>query len=358
MKKLTLLLSIVAAVALCHSALAIQINTLVTWNMADSGNTWATNSENIRGVAIEGETAYLAWDNGPQDMRITKITNLGGAQSYSELLSQATWAAAAGTIHCSPYYGMGLSGNCIQFGDSSSDCIWRCDKVSGGLSRYISREAITNCTGDLGWPPGLLTPKSVTPSGEHVFYEADSDSILISAGSNLVNYLVTDAQLTAAFGNDRVSGGMTYDSSGDLYWGNSTSDNLCKRSAAGVLSVALTTGDITNHTGEAATASFGAIYYAAGKVYFYETRSDSILKFQPSNPAGTLDTHVTEADLLAGPGASDNLCMLGWYGSHNMLTFALMTPDYRGVYEVVPEPAGIFGLAALCVVFRAVLRRK
>ena len=169
-----------------------------------------------------------------------------------------------------------------------------------------------------------------------------------------MEYLITDLQLTAATGNDKVSGGIGHDALGNMYWGNSTSDDIWMMPFGGnpdtdIASV-LTTTNITDVTG-ATAAGFGDIFPAPdGLVYFYESTSDGIMSFDPANPAGTLGYVLTEAELLDGPMAYDNVFTLGWYDD----TLSFHANGERGLY-MLPEPGTMLLLSLGGL---AVLRRR
>lgn len=306
--------------------------------------TQGTTAAAVGSHAIDGHTAYFQIAQGsPASPGITKVwSNLNGTQMQSVLLDTGTWSAAAGSTSMTAFYGFGLYGDYLQFGETSSDAIWRVDTGSGALTPYVTKPQIMAHTGLTG--ASLLTPATSDLMGEYIFYEGSSDSILRTTGSGTLETLVADLELSAAFGNDRISGGMGMDALGNLYWGNSTSDELHGRTAGGTLHVVLSTSAITDVTGKT-SASFSDVFPAPDNmVYFYEGSSDSILQFNPADPAGTLAFHTTEDELVAGPAGSDSVSTLGWYNGD--LTWTKITPDSSGLYNsIVPEPATILLLA-------------
>ncbi|MCP4594005.1 MAG: PEP-CTERM sorting domain-containing protein [bacterium] len=341
-------ISVAVVCMVSSSAMGVGYQELVSWSTLDSTSP-LFNTQNYSFV-IDGTTAYHGLGT---KARFTKTANLSGAQVATEITSNATWAAATGSTSCTSFYGMGQVGTELQGGDSGTDSIWRIDKASGAVSTRVLKAAILahqQITYPLQTNVGLGTSNSVTPTGEHVFYEATADEILVTTGVGTLATLVTNAELLAAQGNTKVSGGMVYDSADSLYWGNSTSDDMWKRSGAGVISQVLSTTDITNVSGESA-AGFGDIFFASdGTGYFYESTGDNIMKFDPADAANTLEIYVSEAELLAGPGAGDTVYCMGEYGGE--LAFNLN--GTRGVY-VIPEPAA---LSLLAFGSLALLRRR
>ncbi len=295
------------AAAMMPAGGAATYTELISWATADAGG----GSGAIFGQVTENQTAYLqlSLNDFP---RITKIENLNGRHSGRELVSAADWIAAGGGTSITTYYGLGLSGDYLQFADATSDQIWRVHKDTGAIAVYASQAAIMAATGQSSVQ--ILASYTTNPStGEIVFYEGRSDSILATNGQDSVSVLVADTALNTAFGNDSVSGGMTYDPTGTLYWGNSTNDQLHCRTADGTLAVVLTEAQIQSVTGRD-NPGFGDILCADdGQIYFYESTSDNILRFDPADPAGTLGVVLTEEELLNGPAGNVNVSSLGWY---------------------------------------------
>jgi hypothetical protein len=287
--------------------------------------------------------------------RITKVTDITGTPVASEFLSQATWSAASGVTSIASFYGFGDVGDAIQFSDTSSDQVWQVDKGTGAISAYATQADIMAATG--GTAVQLLTPTEVWGT-ERVFYEGSTDQICLTNGWNSVTVLVTTAQLQAAQGNTAVSGGIgpewgTTPGNGDIYWGNTTSDDMWMFDGVAVSQV-LSTADIVAVTGRT-TAGFRDIFPAPdGWVYFYESTKDSILRFDPSDPAGTLEFVLREAYLNAGPAGSDGVYELDWYYDDPTGHLAFNIFSTHGLY-VIPEPASV---ALLALAGLTLLRRR
>lgn len=339
----------VATALTASTAFALVPQELVSWATLSSVTTGGTTSQHYSWV-IDGNTSYHMLGTGGQ---IVKIENLNGVQTATELMSNAAWVTASTKTGETTFYGFGQVGNELQFSGSSTDAVWRVNKTTGAITEYVSNAQIlayqqTFYPAQTG--AALLTPSAVTPTGEHVFYESTADDILMTTGPGTLTTIATAADLIAVQGNSSVSGGMGYDVSGNLYWGNTTNDAMFKYSG-GVISEVLSTAAILAVTG-GASAGFGAIEGITpdGMVYFYETTSDDILKFDPANPAGTLAIALTAAELLSSPGGSSVAYELGFYGDK----LAYNNNGTRGLY-IVPEPAS---LALVVLGGLTVLRRR
>lgn len=332
------IVSLVSAVIVCAAVPVMAQDAyveLVPWSTLTNGVATSHFAH-----TVSGDTSFhnLSLNNGAG---ITRVDNLGGVQTMTELVSPGEWTTASGKTSMSAFYGFNLAGEYLQFAEPSTDAVWRVHKDSGAITEYVSKAAIDAFIGGTG--PSLLSPFDSDPiSGELVFYEGDTDSLIVTTGMDSLDWLVTDVQLTAAMGNDRVSGGIGFDAAGNLYWGSSTSDDLWMLPAGGdpdmdIVQV-LSTAEILAVTG---ATSFGPreIFPAPdGWVYIGDTASDGILRFDPSDPANTLEFFLTSQELLDGPAGSDNIITYGWYddGVCGLLTFQRF--NQYGLFVVEPLP--------------------
>lgn len=344
MKRRTIAIAM-AAGTLTAAAYATNYNELISWDVINSPP--PANSAQHYGWVIDGTTSYhqLGVSEGS---RIVKVTDIDGAQNATELVSQAAWNAATGETTMLGMYGFGMSGDSLQFSETITDGVWRVDKATGALSAYVTEADIIAVTGLTS--ASLKTSTKTTPTGEQVFYESKADDIMITLGEHSVATLISSADLTTLQGNDNVSGGMGYDATGALYWGNSTNDAIYMRADDGTLGMALSQADIIAVTGKTAAGFRDIEMGGDGLMYFYETSSDSILRFDAADPAASLAIYLSEADLMGGPAGDDSVYEFGWYNGG----LAFNINGDHGLY-VVPAPSGValLGLAGL-----ATLRRR
>ncbi len=323
MKKV-LMNGIVTLGVVAASGSAFAYETLVPWGTveADSGGT------SHFAAVVDGNTSYHQLLS---PTAITRVDMLDGDQTSSVLVTVGDWFDATGEEFMSTFYGLSVTGDFLQFADTTTDAVWRVDTTTGEIISYVKNEEIAILTGEASVQ--CLSPADTAPSGELAFYEGQSDSILITAGQNQVEYLITSAELIAATGNDRVSGGLCFDDFGNLYWGSNTSDDLWRRKPNGVIDQVLSTIEIKQVSG-GATVGWKDIFAAPdGWVYFQETVSDHVMRFEPGDPANTLEIFLSKNDLLSGPMNSDNVISLTWFdGSLAFHTFNLSDLFY------VPQP--------------------
>lgn len=352
MKKSLAFVTAIATIAFSISASA-AITELITKDTADGGY----GSDRIYSHVIEGDTAYIALtlNSLPQ---LVRIDNISSSQDRTQLMDQPEWTGLSGGTTYTPFYGMDVYGSYIYFGDTISDQIYRLNKNDGTLSVYVDYATLTNAINDTSY--SWLASYALDPStGNIAFYSTRNDSILLATGPNTVITLVTEAELLSSpIGSDVVSGGMAYDNSSNLYWGNNTIDALCMRTSGGALGLVLTQAQIIAVAGGSAAGFGDCIYGADGMMYFYESSSDSILKFNPADPGGTLAISVTSYALINSVAGSDNVGQFSWYGDavNGSFTWNRIDSSTAGIYlSNIPEPAVLGVLAALGLLY---LRRR
>lgn len=352
MRRLIGILGVLALVA--APALGASYNKELTWDdIRGTGGSRAVYS-----TILDGTTAYnilnLEDSANPGDSgRITKVTDIEGTRTYSELVSTLDWLMATGATGLNAWYGAGLvedgGQKYLQLADTYTDSIWRVNVDTGAISSVASEAQIIALTGQAS--SQLLTP-TTNYGTDMYFYEGRSDSILRTNGAGVVEVYLSDTDLIGITGNDSVSGGMTFDGAGNLIWGTNTSDSMYTYDGS-TGSTLLSKAEITAFTGET-KAGFSDIFFAPdGKVYFYEMSSDSILSFDPTDAANTLAFVLTEAELLAGPAQSDSVGQMEWY--YNSIGWTPVSASTTPGFYAVPEPTT---LGLLLVGVLGLIRRR
>ncbi len=338
---------------LAAPAFGASYNQELTWDdIKGTGGSRAVYS-----TVLDGTTAYnfLNLEDAafPGDYgRITKVTDIEGTRTYTELVGTFDWLMTTGEDGINGWYGAGLvevgGQKYLQFSETYSDAVWRVNVDTGAISSYVTNAQIQAATGESS---PLVLGSATTYGTETYFYEGRTDSIYRTNAGN-VELFLSDADLTAITGNDRVTGGITFDADGNMIWGSSTSDAMYSYDGT-TGSTLLSTADITAVTGET-SASFGDIFFAPdGNVYFYENSSDGIMSFDPSDAANTLAYVLTEAELIAGPAGSDSVGQMAWY--YNSIGWTPVSTSATPGFYAVPEPTTL-GLLLVGVV--GLIRRR
>ena len=278
---------------------------------------------------IEGTTAYniLSLTGDPKNTsdsgRITVTADVGTATPVTtELLSTSAWSAASGGVtSMTGFYGAAISGDYIQFSDTGTDAIWRVHKTTGAVTPYVSKAQIETQLGIAIGSTSLLASRGIGPDEEHYVYEGTSDSFIRTTGTGTVQTYISKVELeilTGTGNSAQISGGITFDGSGRMIFGNGGSDSIYawddSAAAGNEGSLLLSTSDITAVTGMAGAGGFMDIFYAPdGKVYFYEMTADGILSFDPTDPVNSLAFVLTSAELVAGPDGNYSVSQFTWY---------------------------------------------
>ena len=332
------------------SAGAVSVVQVLTPAQMNAGDATMTVQ---RAAVCEGTTSYhfIAKTGG---LAMNKVTGVGTSPSASTITTLASWTADVGAPSNSRVFtgfGMAIIGNDIQIVDTENDSVFRLNKNTGAVSVYVPKATISAFVGGTA---NVNNSNGFSPTGEAVFYEGLSQSILQTTAGGGLSTLVTAAELVAAqgAGNTSVSSGITYDGSGNAYWAENNSDKVYKRASDGSISSILGPTELSPLIGAAVTYSGDVFYAPDGWMYMRAGASAStqnIMKFDPANPSGTVQILVPSADLIAAMGNTAVLQM-SWF--NNNLAF---TNSALGYYGVVPEPASLMliGLGGV-----ALLRRR
>ena len=307
---------------------------------------------------IVGDTGY-AMLSGSGLQRIVKIEDLGGANTVSTLTTTAALNTALGETPS------GLSGTLLASGtdliilENTTDQIVKIDQSTGVASLLVDGATLDGLPGVTG--SATVSFGDIDPTtGNAIFYEGDTDSVYEVTGTNTLSVLVTDTQLATATGDD-TPGGLGVDSSGVLYFGQSTStENVSffdpSDSSSGTLIVE---SDVLTAQGSGTDIGISSTAFTVlsdGSVVFANTGTpDNFVSFDPADAAGTLEIVLTEAQLLAGPANIDAAIAFSEFdGELAWFNLSAANGGAPGIYAV-PEPttAALVALGGL-----AMLRRR
>ncbi len=306
------------------------------------------------------------------DSEISKVVDVGGAgQTRTTLVSTADWLSYTGETLMAPGSRAKVLGSSLQFLDQTTDSIYRADTTTGALTTLVSSSDILALTGLTELQ--VREENAFDSAGNMYFYEDRSDQILMVDTAGSLSVFASKATLQTAVADaslvSYVSGGMAFDADDNLFWtlsgvssapGDVSRGSIYKRDNTGVFSKALTQPEVVN---VAKTDPFFGANYAAfndmifgtdGLLYNYERGNDSMLRFDPEDPANTLELVFERSELLAGPMTTENINSFGVFGYE--LTWTGFTA-HDGVFNYTMPPLegdlngdGFVGLADLDII--------
>lgn len=308
---------------------------------------------------VPGTTANTFW--------ITKTVDTGTLPVTSKLTDKETWTADLGYApsnnRLNPGLGAAVVGDYIQMAEVQSKAVIRVHKATGQASLYVSTDQIKAHTALTS--VGLTAWSGVSPTGETIFYESASKSILQTNGAGQLITIVTQTELATAqlSGNTDIQSALTYDNAGNLYWGHGNGDRIYKRSPDGSITYIAEEADFFALLGNTTSANFqGDMYFGPdGLIYFRYGREDpansnitmGIYSIDPAaaDPKSTLSVVLSNAQLKAGPAGNPFTYHMSWFNDN--LAFTIQTEKPNQGYYNLPEPGsltlllGIGGLAML-----------
>ncbi|MEM8945667.1 MAG: hypothetical protein AAGD11_10830, partial [Planctomycetota bacterium] len=294
------------ALIACLPGQAMAIGYFEVFNEADAANGDASLTF-LETVATDGTTAYSF-------LRDTSSADVGGVTAFngafSTVSTPADWALTGSTFDLAAGNGVAVVGNVLRFVSFFDNNVYEINIGTGAVTEVVTEAAIDAAAGVNANVSAVFETQA---DGTIYSIESQSDQLLVISPSNAVSVEINTADLDALLGGTSI-GGIGVD--GDtIYLGSNSSDSLVAWDAAtNTGSTVLTEAQVEAATDDVdGTAGFGDIFKAPdGLVYFYETDSDYILSFDPSDPAGTLTAVITEAELAAGPG-SDTINQLAYF---------------------------------------------
>ena len=293
-------------------------------------------------VASDGTTAYSF-------LRDTSAADVGGVTSFdgafSTVSTPADWTATGSTNDLAAGNGAGVVGNVLRFVSFFDNNVYEVAIGTGAVNEVVSAATIDAASG----VSSNLTAVFETQSDGTIYsIESQSDQLLAISPGNSVSVEINTADLAALLGGTSI-GGIGVDGNSVLLGSNSIDELVAWDTVGNTGSTVLTTAQIEGATDDIdGRVGFGDIFKAPdGLVYFYESDSDYLLSYDPSDPAGTITAVVSEAEFSAGPG-SDTINQLSYFNGR-----ISWTDTGLGYYQVVPEPSSLalvsLGLLAIAV---------
>ncbi len=283
------------------------------------------------------------------DMEISKVIDVGGGgQTRTTLVSSADWLSYTGETSVLPGGRAQVIGSSLQFLDQTTDSIYRANTTTGALSTLVSSTDIMSLTGLAELQ--VREETAFDSAGNMYFYEDRSDQILTVDTLGALSVFVDKATLQTAVSDaslvSYVSGGLAFDWDDNLYWalssvssatGDVSRGSIYTRSFAdGTFSKALTQPEIVDVS--KSDPFFGADYAAFndmilgsdGWFYSYERANDSMIRFDPEDPANTLERVFDISELQAGPMSTENINSFSVFGYE--LTWTGFT-QHEGIFN-------------------------
>lgn len=310
---------------LANAALAQSYSTLIPFsNMRVGTNYWY-----MAVHTIENDTTAYCINRDVEsnvtptwDQQIVRVDNAFTNPTPTLLVSHEQWVAFTGINPATqgnmlPGARMRVIGDYLQFLDQNTDQIYRVHKTTGAISVFVSKAQILALTGGIN--VFLLEDCDFGPDNRMAFYDQTSKHLIeVDVNGNL-SILISQTQMANFYTSlgstvpvNGVSGGMAYDSNGNLYWAlsntGSTSGSaggcIYKRDVAtGVMSRVLTQLEIQLASNSFGNAAFNDIIVAPDcRVYLInrESGARAILSFALDNPSATLAMYLDQTTLSSG----------------------------------------------------------
>ncbi len=283
------------------------------------------------------------------ETQIVRVDHFATNPTTTVLVTNAQWKAFTGGDEADtilPGNRMRVIGDSLQFLDQTTDAVYQIHVSTGEIRVLASKGAIAAVTGDAS--VRLLGMSAFSPTGEMAFYEETTDTLLTVDQEGIVSILLTESNFVALYGRtmtNYISGGMTYDESGTLYWtdthsGSSGNGSIWCLTPGMVALEVLSESTIKDNTESyyPQVAFNDLIATADGLLYFYDRRDDfdAIVAFDPNGaevfPGQRLVTLIDKQGLIDGPAGEDNVNSFGMYNGY--LTWNMIGRGGTDIYGI------------------------
>lgn len=296
------------------------------------------NNPSLDTVAVSGGVAY-ATTSGDGVNDVGAVVAFDGS-TFTTISTVAQWQATGSTNDIFAQQGAGIVGNVLRFMHSLDNAVYEVDLTNGIATEVVSKATLDAAVGLTTNFPAFFETVS---DGTIYAIESQSDQLIAISPGNVPSIEINAVDFSSLLGG--VSIGGVGVSGTTVYLGSNSSDSLVAwDTVTNVGSTVLTTAQIDAMTDDVdGVVGFGDIFAAPdGLVYFYESDADFLMSFDPADPAGTITSVLTEAQLNAGP-ADDTLNQLSWWNGN-----IAWTNGSDGFYAI-PEPTTVaLALLAAC----------
>ncbi|MGF1633942.1 MAG: PEP-CTERM sorting domain-containing protein [Phycisphaerae bacterium] len=220
----------------------------------------------------------------------------------------------------------------------------------GGVEQFLMASTLGQTVVTLDPNSGNLTNRFAIDTGIRGQTVSPDGVLYYVAGGNIASYDGPTGTTGTLFANADIGAnlidGLTV--VGDfLYIGDDSTDtvyrvDLTAPTPASTVEVVLTAADVAAKTGDSTLGFESMILGGDGFIYFYDDRSDSVVKFDPANAVDSFSVIATDAELSAAIG-SDLIQGLLWFEDAPHVWTSVQARG-AGLYAIVPEPTSLAGL--------------
>ncbi len=297
---------------------------------------------------IDGTTGYAILSGGGLH-RIVKIDDIGRGNTVTTLVDTVTWNSTVDPSNLGAPSGIAgvpfVSGTSLLIADIVTDQIVEVDTTNGNATLLVDAATVAG---------GLQFAGLNQSNGNLLVYDTTSDSLFETDGSiNGWNLVLNDTDLAAVAGDDTPAG-VSGAANGVIYLGQSTSsagENIYFYDPSGPSNGILATeADIVGPVDDVSFSATAFNILSDGRLYFSDGgTNDSFRSIDPSVGPSSLALEIGEAQLVAGPAASDFVSSFSLFEGNLAWVQTINAGGQIPGFYAVPEPASLTLIAGLAM---------